>query len=99
MFLILNWAVKELLNVRMERFQSSFLLSVWKVYAHISTRRYNVEFGIKHINTMHNTVESRKSESSVTLILTDSILAEIIRKKKGKNVRSEDNSTTNKLSK
>lgn len=77
-FLILNRAVKQLLYLRVERFQSSFFFGVGEVYTHISTRRYNVELGIKHINSMYNTVESRKSESSVTLVLTNSILAEII---------------------
>lgn len=88
MFLILNITVKQLLNLGMERLQPSLLLSVGEVNAHISTRRYNVELGIKHINTMYNTVESRKSESSVTLVLTNSVLTEII---ESKNVRvSED---------
>ena len=57
----------------------SLLLGVREVYAHVSTRGHDVEFGIKHINPMYNTVETRKSESSVTLILTNSVLTETIR--------------------
>lgn len=76
MLFILNGTVKKLLNLRMERSQSTFLLGVGEVYALISTRGDNVEFWIKDINTMDNPIKARKGESSVTLVLTDSVLAE-----------------------
>ena len=78
-FFILNFAVKKVVNFGMELLQPPLLLDVREVYAHINTRGHNVEFGIKHINPMYNAVETRKSESSVTLVLTNSVLAEIIR--------------------
>ena len=75
---VLNGAVKKFFNFFMERSQPKFLLSVREVYALVSTRGYNVEFGIKYIDTMNNSVEARESESSVALVLSNSILAEIV---------------------
>lgn len=76
MFFVLNRAVEKLLNFWMERGQPTFLLRVGKVYALISTRGDNVEFGIKDINTMNNSVEAGKGESRVALILANGVLAE-----------------------
>jgi hypothetical protein len=75
---ILNRAVKKLVNFWMERSQPTFLVSVGEVYALISARGYNVEFGIKDINTMNNSIEARESESSVAFILSNSILAKMV---------------------
>ena len=78
-FFILNFAVNKVFNLRMEMLQPPLLLGVIEVYAHVSTGGHDVEFGIKHINPMNNTVEARKSESCVTLVLTNSVLVEILR--------------------
>lgn len=75
MFFILNGAVKKLFNLGMEMLQPSLLFHVGEVYGHISTRGDNVEFGVKCINPVNNSVESRKRERSVALILTNSVLA------------------------
>ena len=79
MFFILYFAVKKVFNLGMEMLQPPLLLGVREVYGHVSTGGHDVEFGIKHINPMYNAVETRKSESSVTLVLTNSVLAEILR--------------------
>ena len=78
MLFVLNRTVKKFFNFFMERSQPKFLLGVGEVYALISTRGYNVEFGIKDINTMNNSIEARESESSVAFILSNSILTEMV---------------------
>ena len=78
MLFVLNRTVKKFFNFFMERSQPKFLLGVGEVYALVSTGGYNVEFGIKDIDTMNNSVEARESESSVALILSNSILAEMV---------------------
>ena len=75
MLFVFNIAVEELLNLWVELSQSTLLLSVWEVDAHVSTRRDNVELGIKHINAMNNSVQSRKSKGRVALILPNCVLA------------------------
>ena len=46
-----------------------------EINLHICSKRNNVEHGIKNINSMYHTVETRKGESSVTFVLSNSILA------------------------
>lgn len=60
----------------MEGCQPLFLLKVGEINAHICSRGDNVELRVKDINPMNNTIETRKGESSVTLILTYGIFAE-----------------------
>lgn len=81
MLIILNITVDELLNFRMEGSESLVSFSVWVVNTHVCSRRDNVEFGIKNINAMDNTVKSRKSERNVGLILPHSVLAAEITEK------------------
>ena len=76
MFCILHRGVKELINFRVEGCQPQFFLSVGEVNAHICSRGDNVKFRIKDINPMNDTIKSRKGESCVTLILTDSVFTE-----------------------
>lgn len=73
--IVLNITVDELLNFRMEGSESLVSFSVWVVNSHVCSRRDNVEFGIKNVNAIDNTVKPRKSERNVRLILPHSILA------------------------
>ena len=75
MFSVLNITVKELLNLRVEGSKPLVGFSVWEVDAHVCSRRDNVELRVEHVNPMDNTVEIRKGESNVGLILTHAILA------------------------
>ena len=59
----------------MEGGEPLLLFGVWEVDGHVSTRRDDVELGVKDINTMHDTVEARHCECHVRLILTYSVLA------------------------
>jgi len=72
---VLNIAVEELLDLRVELSQSTLLLCVREVDAHISTRRDNVELGIKHINPVNNSIQSGKSKGCVAFILPNSFFA------------------------
>jgi hypothetical protein len=74
-FRVLNIAVYELLNFRVQGSESLVSFSVWVVNTHICSRRNDVKFGIKNINAVDDTVKPRKSECDVGLILPDSVLA------------------------
>ena len=60
----------------MKRSEPLGLLCVWKIYGHVRTRRDYIELWIKDINPMDNTVQTRKGESCVALILSNSVFAE-----------------------
>lgn len=75
MFLILHRAEKKLFNVRMEMCQPTLSFSVWEVNVHISSRRDDVKLWIKDIDTVNHTVKSWEGEGSVTLILSNFVLA------------------------
>lgn len=75
-FLILSIAEEKLFDFGVEGGEPLFLLGVREVDAHVSSWRDNVELGVEHINAVNDSVESGKSESSVTLVLTYSVLAE-----------------------
>lgn len=72
---VLNVAVDELLNFRMEGSEPLVSFSVWVVNSHVCSRRDNVELGIKNVNAMDNTVKPRKSECDVGLVLPHTVLA------------------------
>lgn len=55
--------------------KSSFLVRIWKVYGHISSWGDYIKLGIKDIDSMNNSVKTRKSESCVALILPNIVLA------------------------
>jgi hypothetical protein len=74
-FIVLNIAVKELLNFRVEGSEPLVSLGIWEVDSHVCSRRDDVELGIKHVNPMDNPVQIRKGESNVRLILTHAIFA------------------------
>lgn len=59
----------------MERGQPAASFGWGEVNGLIGSGRDNVEFWIEHIDTVHNTVESRKGEGCVRLILSNSVLA------------------------
>ena len=81
MFFILHRRVKELFNFGVEGCQPFLFLSVGEVNIHICSRGDDVEFRIKHIYPMNNTIKSGKGERSVTLILTNSVFAKTIKGK------------------
>jgi hypothetical protein len=60
----------------MKRSESLGLLGVWKIDGHVCSRRDYIELWIKDINPMDNTVQTRKSISCVTLILSNSVFAD-----------------------
>jgi hypothetical protein len=60
----------------MKRGESLGLLGMWKVYGHVSSRRDYIELWIEDIDPMDNSVQTRQSKSSMTLILSNSIFAE-----------------------
>jgi hypothetical protein len=74
-FSVLNIAVKELLNFRVEGSEPLVSLGIWEVDSHVCSRRDNVKLWIKHVNPMDNPVQIRKGESNVGLILAHAILA------------------------
>ena len=82
MFFILHRREQKLFNVKMEFCQPHFLLCVGEVNTHVYTRWDNAELGIEGIYLVNNAVESRKSKKSVTLILSKSVIAKIIKGKK-----------------
>ena len=84
MFFILHRREQKLFNVKMKFCQPHFLLCVGEVNTHVCTRWDNAELGIEGIYPVNNAVESRKSKRSVTLILSKSVIAEIIKGKKKK---------------
>lgn len=67
--------VEELLNFGMEVGQPLLLLSVRVVHCHVSTRGDDVELRVKHINTVHHTVQTRHGEGIVGLVLSNGVLA------------------------
>ena len=69
---------EQLLNLGVEGSESLLLLCVREVYRQISSRGDNVELWVKHIDSMNNSVETRKSKSGERLILPHGILAETI---------------------
>ena len=75
MFIVLNIAVQELLNFRVEGGEPLVSLSVREVDSHVCSRGDDVELRIKHVNPMDNPVQIRKGESNVRLILAHAILA------------------------
>ena len=74
-FLILDIAVEKLFDFGVEGGEPLFLLSVGEVDTHVGSGRHDVELRVKHIDTMDNSVEPGESESSVTLVLSNSVLA------------------------
>lgn len=56
MLFILNVAEEKLFDFRVKLSQSLVLLCVREVDGHISPWRDNVEFGVKHIDPMDNSV-------------------------------------------
>jgi len=53
------------------------LIRAREVDGHVGTWRDNVELWIVNINPVNHPIESRKSESSMCLVLANGILAEI----------------------
>ena len=84
MFFIFHRREQKLFNARMEFCQPHFLLFVGEVDTHVCTRWDTVELGIVGIYPVNNVVESKKSKRSVTLILSKSVIVEIIKGKKKK---------------
>ena len=84
MFFILHRREQKLFNIRMKFCQPHFLLCVGEIDTHLCTRWDNVELGIEGIYPVNNVVKSRKSKRSVTLILSKSVIAEIIKGEKKK---------------
>lgn len=72
--IILFRIVYKLLKGFMERSESLCLLGIGEIYALISSRRNYIELRIKNINSVNNTIETRQSESCMTLILTNRVL-------------------------
>ena len=75
-FFILGFTIQKLFDFWVESCESFLLFGVREVDRLISSRRYDVEFRVKDIDSMNNTVEARKCESHVTLVLSNSVLAE-----------------------
>ena len=82
MFFILSFTVQKLFDFWVECSESFLLFSVRKVDGLISSRRDDVEFRIKNVNSMDNTVEARKCESHVTLVLPNGVLTAKIEESK-----------------
>lgn len=82
MLIILLRIIKQLLYGTMEGCKSLFLFKVREINAHICSRRHDIELWIKNINAMNNTVQPRKSERTMALILSNSILPKRMDKKK-----------------
>jgi hypothetical protein len=55
--------------------ESPVFFSVWKIYGHVCSRRDYVELWIKNINPVHDAVQTRKSKSSMALILSNCVFA------------------------
>jgi hypothetical protein len=49
--------------------------SVRKIYRHVSSRRDDVELWIKNINPVDDAVQTRKSKSSMALVLSNCVFA------------------------
>ena len=75
MFFILHRAVEKFFDFGVEGGQPTASFGGGEVNGLISSRGDNVEFWIKDINAVHNTVESRKGKGCVRLILSNSVLA------------------------
>lgn len=72
---VLDVAVDELLDFRMEGSESLVGFRIRVVNTHVCSRRDNVELGIENIDAMDDTVEPRKSERDVGLVLPHGVLA------------------------
>lgn len=55
--------------------ESSFLVRIWEVNGHISSWRDYIKLGIKDIDSMNNSVKTRKGESCVALVLPNFVFA------------------------
>jgi hypothetical protein len=91
-FFVVIRVEEKLLNGTMQRGQALRSLCVWEVYVHVGPWGYNVEFGIEHIDAIHNTIETRHGESSMALILPYRVLTA---KKKNHTVKKIICSTSN----
>lgn len=76
MLIIFNLAEKKLLNLRVEGSEPPVLVCVREVEFCISTGRNNVEFGVEHIDSMDNPVQSRHCECHMAFILSNSVLTD-----------------------
>lgn len=75
MLLVLSFTEEQLFDFWVESCESLLLFGVIEVNRKIGSRRHNVEFGVKDVNSMNNSVEARERESHVTLILSNGVLA------------------------
>jgi hypothetical protein len=73
-FFVVIRVEEKLLNGTMQRGQAFGSLCVWEVYVHVGPWGYDVELGIKHIDAIHNPIETRHGESSMALILPYCVL-------------------------
>lgn len=79
-FFVLSFTVEQLFNFRVEGCESFLLLSVREVDRLVSSRRDDVKFGVKDVNSMNNSVQTGESERRVRLILSNGVLAETLKK-------------------
>lgn len=74
--IILIWVKKKILNWSMKRGKPFLLFCVWEVNWHICPWRNYVELGVKNVNSMDHTVQTRHGESCVALILANCVFTD-----------------------
>lgn len=76
MFLVLNRTKEKFLDFRVDRCESLFFFSIRVVDPDINTRWNDIKLRVKNIYSMDNSVQSRHCEGCITLILSNSFLAD-----------------------